>query len=133
MKPKIEAGQEWVTRSGDRVYILGRRRNTSKFSPWVVERNDGATYACREDGRCYSDFDNPLDLVRLVTHYEDWPIDAKVKCRSIKEDSWVHRHFAGVDKETGRPRAWAQGKTSWTENQCRTTIWNYMELVEDDS
>ena len=42
----------------------------------------------------------------------------------------IHRHFAGIDRETGRVKTWDAGRTSFTTKT--TSDWDYAELYKEE-
>lgn len=72
----------------------------------------------------------------LMSEYDeldvDWanvPIDTPILIKGYNEDSWQRRYFAGLD-EKGRVTAWADGRTSWTNDGVSTTRWKYAKLAD---
>lgn len=72
----------------------------------------------------------------LNSEYEpkvDWsqvPIDTPILVRDHENNSWVKRHFAGVNN--GKVCAWNNGVTSWSvDDEDDFCKWNYAKLAED--
>lgn len=72
-----------------------------------------------------------LDLIVTIKHQaENWPIDSKIMVWNKGDTDKYTRHFAGLCPDTGRIRAWDDGKTSFTANPVEYTQWDNAELVK---
>ena len=63
----------------------------------------------------------------------DWskiPIDTKIIVWSEANRQKLPRHFAGIDRATGRVKAWDAGRTSFTTKT--TSDWDYAELYKEE-
>lgn len=65
---------------------------------------------------------------RLSIDLSKLKVDDKIRV-SDDGENWQEAHFAGIDPETGKPKAWANGRTSWSSNV--KYIWQYVKLPED--
>lgn len=101
-----------------------------KGKPMPCEDTD-----CREcdfNGRCTERKDAVLDW--LNAEYQepsvDWnkvPIDTPVLA-SLDGERWYRRYFAGV--RDGKPETYDSGATSWSVDNNRTCVCDYMRLAE---
>jgi len=81
-----------------------------------------------------TDFYTHKELIKEITFEEiiDWrklPIDTKILVYSRISKQKHHRHFAGIDDETGQVKAWNAGQTSFTTTKSST--WENAELYEE--
>ena len=63
----------------------------------------------------------------------DWskiPIDTKIIVWSEANRQKLPRHFAGIDRATGRVKAWDAGRTSFTTKT--TSDWDYAEIYKEE-
>lgn len=66
--------------------------------------------------------------------YVEWsevPVNTKILVWSESNKQKLPRHFAGIDRATGRVKAWDAGRTSFTTKT--TSDWDYAELYEEES
>lgn len=64
--------------------------------------------------------------------YVEWsevPIDTKILVWNKTSKQKYNRHFAGIDAETGKVKAWNTGQTSFTTSI--TSVWENAELYAD--
>lgn len=72
----------------------------------------------------------------LMSEYDeldvDWanvPIDTPILIKNYEETSWQPAYFAGLNEE-GYVTAWANGRTSWTNDGVSATKWKYAKLAD---
>ena len=64
--------------------------------------------------------------------YVEWsevPTDTKILVWNESAKQKLPRHFAGIDRATGRVKAWNTGQTSFTTSI--TSVWENAELYAD--
>lgn len=64
-----------------------------------------------------------------VTDWSKVPIDTKILVWNKTSKQKYNRHFAGIDVETGKVKAWNTGQTSFTTTKSST--WENAELYEE--
>ena len=120
----ISMDKVYKTKSGLPVRVICVDMATNDGYPVLalIEREHGTEYLhpYTLDGRYYvkSDYDlveyNPLN---------DFKLDDPIMVRLRIADSWVYRHFAGI--ENGKPTTFINGLTSFSnkEQNCPATTW----------
>lgn len=93
---------------------------------------------CARIGEYYAVLTTHYTQKQLVAmefeEYVEWsevPTDTKILVWSESNKQKLPRHFAGIDRATGRVKAWDAGRTSFTTT--RTATWVYAELYEEES
>lgn len=63
-------------------------------------------------------------------NWYDVPIDTPILVKDECDETWVQRHFAGLNVE-GCVTAWGAGKTSWSVSTTGDrVVWTYAKLAE---
>lgn len=100
-------------RNGDPAIVIWAKERGEDPYPVISLRKDGEILTHSKTGRAVlEDIPDPFDLIE-VSPYEDLKIDDPVMAYHAMDGTPYPRHFAGVEPD-GRPRTWANGRTSFS-------------------
>ena len=122
---KIDINKKYRTRDGHQVRLLcvdHKVMGDKRIIGLVEIENNEILMTWDKYGK--DDNNSKIHDLVEVQPYEDFKINDEVLVRcvdDIENDSWVKRHFAGVD-EYGRPMVFKYGMTSWTTSEV--TVWD---------
>ena len=112
----------------------GRKYKDKNGIVWEVDstKDDFWAYIC-ESYDVLTNYYTHRQLVDMeFEEVIDWskiPIDTKILVWSRVSNQKEKRHFAGIDAETGKVKAWNTGQTSFTTTRWNT--WENAELYEE--
>ena len=113
---------------------MGIRWNKENGIVWEVDstKDDFWAYIC-ESYDVLTNYYTHRQLVDMefeeVTDWSKIPIDTKILVWNKTSKQKYNRHFAGIDSETGKVKAWNTGQTSFTTSI--TSVWENAELYEE--
>ena len=129
---KIEVGKTYLSRDGRKCRILAVDLKNEQPVVGAFETGsdlEDVEIFC-ENGRYLTDRTSNADLVSVWSPWCNVKVDAKVRVRDDETLSWVNRHFAKFNTETGKIETWEWGTTSFTNKEKNTASWKYAELVD---
>ena len=113
----------------------GRKYKDKNGVVWELDstKDDFWAYIC-ESYDVLTNYYTHRQLVDMeFVEFIDWskvPIDTKIIVWSEANRQKLPRHFAGIDRATGRVKTWDAGRTSFTTKT--TSDWDYAELYEEE-
>lgn len=131
----ININKKYRTRAGQRVeiYKIVGDDQPNKFPVIgsVIDKDGKYTaISWTKEGEYDLLLPGPHDLIEVST-YIDLKIDDKVICwNDTHPEDRRNRYFAGVD-DAGRPTAFIDGTTSWSNFERTSVAWDHCEKVED--
>jgi len=126
----VDLNKKYKTRSGKDVTLL-KVITDDKNTDFVIG-HDSEFYACKWNkltGHCIN-YNSNYNLVE-VCKYDHIKIDDKVLVwdeSNTSEPNKFKKHFAGIDKETGKVMTFNDGATSWSSNNNQHALWDNCEL-----
>ena len=126
----IDLSKKYRTRDGKEVELYAYKEGQEHPILGAVHYpNEWVETSWTTDGKFSSIADEVDDDLIEVSPYEDFKIDDPVLVSSNGKN-WHKRHFAGVNRQN-EPKAYEEGRTSFTAEDHMITIWNYCKRPDE--